>query len=470
MSILYTPPDGAAADFIPFYWKGQYHLFYLKDYRNVEKHGDGTPWFHLVTEDFVHFEDWGEAIPRGVIGSQDRWIYTGCVVEHDGLFHIFYTGNNAHYRNIGKPVQAVMHATSRDLRTWERDETFTPLLPPEGYTMHDWRDPFVFWNDEAREWWMLLAARRAERPGLRGVTALLASPDLRTWQLREPFWAPDLYYTLECPDLFRMGDWWYLVFSEFSERHTTHYRMSRSLKGPWIAPPDDDFDTRAFYAAKTAGVGNERYLFGWLASRQGDKDNGPWQWGGTLMTHRLAQRPDGTLAVSLPESVAAVFGSPLPVVPNPLSGTWQCATAAARAEPLHGRSLLALGELPQSALLDVTLTLDPGTHGAGVFLRADPCDSGFQHEVRLDLHRQRVVLDRHIRWMDTPFVLERPCALVAGRPVRVRVLLDGTCVVVYVDDTVALSGRIYEPFGARWGMFVDDGGARVAQVAVTVRG
>jgi hypothetical protein len=29
--IFYRPLDGVAADFIPFYWEGVYHLFYLKD-------------------------------------------------------------------------------------------------------------------------------------------------------------------------------------------------------------------------------------------------------------------------------------------------------------------------------------------------------------------------------------------------------------------------------------------------------
>ena len=61
-----------------------------------------------------------------------------------------------------------------------------------------------------------------------------------------------LYFTHECPDLFRMGEWWYLVFSEFSERCVTRYRMARSLAGPWLAPAEDTFDGRAFYAAKTA--------------------------------------------------------------------------------------------------------------------------------------------------------------------------------------------------------------------------
>ena len=49
MGIFFRPDVGAAGDFIPFYWDGEYHIFYLQDYRNHEKYGEGTPWFHLVT-------------------------------------------------------------------------------------------------------------------------------------------------------------------------------------------------------------------------------------------------------------------------------------------------------------------------------------------------------------------------------------------------------------------------------------
>lgn len=40
----------------------------------------------------------------------------------------------------------------------------------------------------------------------------------------------------ECPDFFKMGDWYYLVFSNYTDGFCTYYRMSRSPKGPWITP------------------------------------------------------------------------------------------------------------------------------------------------------------------------------------------------------------------------------------------
>ncbi|MBZ0288496.1 MAG: hypothetical protein K8I30_12840, partial [Anaerolineae bacterium] len=75
------------------------------------------------------------------------WNITGCSI-------FFYTGHNPHFRAAGKPEQAVMHATSPDLVTWTKDPANPILFSDfERYEPHDWRDPFVFWNDEAREWW-----------------------------------------------------------------------------------------------------------------------------------------------------------------------------------------------------------------------------------------------------------------------------------------------------------------------------
>ena len=97
-------------------------------------------------------------------------------------------------------------------------------------------------------------------------------------------------------ELFQMGDYWYLVFSTFSDKFTTHYSIAKNPNGPWIIPEDDVFDTRADYAIKTASDGKTRFAFGWIASKYGDCDFGPWEWGGTMVFHELIQNPaDGTL-------------------------------------------------------------------------------------------------------------------------------------------------------------------------------
>jgi beta-fructofuranosidase len=465
MAILYRPADGVAADFIPFYWQGDYHLFYLKDYRDPAGHGEGTPWWHLVTHDFVHLEDCGEALPRGSAGAQDLWVFTGSAIEREGTFHIFYTGHNTHLKAQGRPVQAVMHATSPNLEHWTRDPSMC-FFAPEGYEPDDWRDPFVFWNEAEGRYWMLLAARKRVGPSRnRGCIALAVSPDLRQWTVREPFWAPDLYFTHECPDLFRIGEWWYLVYSTFSERHVTHYRMTRSLEGPWLCPANDTFDGRAYYAAKTAGDGQQRFVFGWLPTREGETDAGRWQWGGELVVHELAQQPDGTLTVHPPDPVWGAFARPLALAPQPMLGSWEIGERAVSARSVGRLSALSLGTLPKACTVEADLTFAPGTDGMGLLLRADPALDSY-YQVRLEPARQRLVFDRWPRPGDQPFVLERPLAMSPGVPVRLRVLVDGTCVVIYADDQIALSCRMYDHRTGQLGAFVSEGEGRFERLAL----
>lgn len=470
MSILYRPTDGVAADFIPFYWDGDYHLFYLKDYREPAAHGEGTPWFHLVTRDFVHFENWGEAIPCGTPDAQDLWIFTGSVIEKDGVFHIFYTAHNRNLRPSGGKTEAVAHATSTDLRTWTKDPDFLIYAPEEaGYEPHDWRDSFVFWNEEAGEYWMLLAARKSTGPiRHRGCVALMASQDLQHWELREPFWAPDEYMTHECPDLFRIGDWWYLVDSTFSERCVTHYRMSRSLQGPWLAPANDTFDARAYYAAKTAGNGLRRFGFGWLPTRDEEKDDGGWQWGGELVVDELVQQPDGTLTVRMPDTVQAAFTQPVPLSPLARLGAWEASGSTVQAAADGRLSMLTLGEMPDECLLETTITYQPGTYQCGVLLRAD-AELEYYYQVRLEPANQRIVFDRWPRPGDQPFMLERPLAMQPNVPVTLRILVDGTNVVVYANDLVALSCRMYDHRVGHAGLLVTEGAAAFEDITVKIR-
>ena len=47
----------------------------------------------------------------------------------------------------------------------------------------------------------------------RGCVGLCKSKDLHHWDYCEPFYAPmNAQCAFECPDFFRMGDWYYLVF------------------------------------------------------------------------------------------------------------------------------------------------------------------------------------------------------------------------------------------------------------------
>ncbi|HEY3341928.1 MAG TPA: glycoside hydrolase family 32 protein [Anaerolineae bacterium] len=466
-SFFYKPMGAWAADFIPFWANNRYHLFYLHDWRNAKDYGEGTPWYQVSTTDFVTFTEHGMMLRRGGRSEQDLYVFTGSVVQGQGQYHIFYTGHNPYFRQLSKPEQGVMHAVSDDLITWRKVGADTFYAPLDYYEMHDWRDPFVFWNDEAGEYWMLLAARLRTGPSRRrGCTALCTSKDLKSWQVREPFYAPGLYYTHECPDLFKMGDWWYLLFSEFSERVVTRYRMSRSISGPWLTPEDDQFDGRAFYAAKTASDGQHRYLFGWNPTREGEKDYGAWHWGGNLTVHEVVQQPDGTLHVQIPASVDNAFSQAQPVILRTALGKYTEIDNGIVLSASGTFTCAAYGPMPERCKIEATLTFIEPTRAGGIMLRASD-DLEKAYYIRLEPTRNRLEFDTWPRPGDIPYMteLERPITVPLDQPVKMKVIVDGTCCEVYVNNQIALSTRLYDLKNGQWGVFASEGKVRFEQLA-----
>ena len=153
--MFYRPDEKAVcADVIPFFEEGEFKLFYLKDYRNVAEHGEGCDWHLLTTKDLVHYEDQGVAIARGSADEQDLYVFTGCCIRTDEQYMIYYTGHNPYKRREGFPEQIIMRATSRDMKHWEKDPNFA-FAAPDWLEMHDFRDPFIFYDEEKKCYAML---------------------------------------------------------------------------------------------------------------------------------------------------------------------------------------------------------------------------------------------------------------------------------------------------------------------------
>jgi beta-fructofuranosidase len=484
MSNLFYKPEGAwVGDLIPFYKDDSFRLFYLHDWRENKKvQGEGTSWFELRTQDFVHYEQLGESLKHGSEDEQDLNCYTGCVIEAEGEYHLFYTGQNPHpeFCENGEPLQCVMHAVSSDLESWRKVPEDTFYSDGLLYERHDWRDPFVFWNEEAAEYWMLLAARRSDGPSRRrGCIALCASKDLRKWEIRQPFWDPKLYVTHECPDLFKMGDWWYLVYSTFSDRFVTHYRMSKSLSGPWTAPKHDAFDARAFYAAKTWSDGHKRYAFGWDPSKENESDFGEWQWAGNLVVHEVVQQPDGTLMVRIPETVSEYFSQRRPVEYGNRIGDWKVNQAFIEASAEETFACISAGSMPAVCKITANISLSEGTRGCGIMLRTNE-DMDEAYYIRLEPMHDRLVFDcwprrakGEAQWHiagDKPYAveLEVPIDLKAGVSYDVKIVVENSICVVYLADQVAMCTRLYNAKDGGWGFFVQEGSARFEEVSISI--
>ena len=437
---------------MPFYHDGQFYLFHQRDTRKPGPFGEPFGWALARTTDFVHFEDLGESLLRGGDDAQDQFIFAGSVFEANGMFYAMYTGFNRDYPAQGKASQVMMIAKSTDLIHWEKTSDQL-AVPQPGYDPNNWRDPYIFWNEDAQEYVMILGARKLEGKTARtGRTIWFTSPDLKQWNFKGDFWAPNLFFMHEMPDIFKMGDTWYLLTTEYSDKNKTIYRMSKTLDGLWKAPVDDAFDGRAYYAARTCSDGHQRYLFGWVPTKEQEDDLSEWQWGGTLVVHEVYQRPDGTLGVKIPEGVAQAFQ---------------------KKASLGRMTLTAQDSLSETYLthrtgdlfkFEANLTFTAGTRAFGIRMFEDEV-TGDAYEFIFQVGENRVSFNR------TPWSrinnrgLERPLVLEPGKTYQLQIIADDRIATLYIDG-VALNTRLYAKPGQALSVYVVDGNLTVTDAAI----
>jgi beta-fructofuranosidase len=353
-----------------------------------------------------------------------------------------------------KAKEAVMHAVSKDLKTWTKipEDTF---YAPEGYERHDFRDPFVIYNEAKQEYWMLVSARKDGA----GVLAVFTSKDMSHWQVREPLVIEDTAqdFMLECSDVFQMGDTWYLIFSEFSDKGATHYRTSTSLEGPWEKPARDLFDGKGFYAAKTGSLGDRRFLFGWVPTRENGKDYMKWDWAGNLAVHELVRSGDGTLGVKPPDEVTALFSQEMPLTEVRKLGNAASEGGALKLDGSGGLSGLVFGTLPPTAKITGSLTFDEKVDYTGIVFGVRE-EAEKAYGIRLQPEQNRVRYDAApgdaLGSIEPD--MQTPVKLTAGKAYDFTIIIENDVLSFYIGD-VALTTRIYKIPGGAWGWYSGGG-------------
>lgn len=453
--LYYQLPGTWFGDCMPFGAGNEFYLYHQRDTRKPCPFGEPFGWDLSTTSDFVHYEDRGVAVPRGSDEDQDQFIFAGSVFEAEGRYHIFYTGYNRDYPGMGKPSQVLMHAVSDDLLSWTKTSEALTISPQEGYDSDDWRDPFVVRDEERQEYLLILGARK-KGPKTRqsGRTVFFTSQDLNNWEFHGDFWAPDLYTMHEMPDLFRIGDWWYHIISEYSDKNKIVYRMAKSIRGPWLAPVDDAFDGRAYYAGRTFCLNGQRILFGWVPTKENCDDRGNFEWAGTFMAHEIYQRPDGTLGVKLPDTVWDVFRDSVSVEDFVITAPWKRETRIVAENT---------GDLFR---FEADVEFEEGTRSFGIrFYEDDETETGYQYIFRVGENLYEFEKNPNWQWPASMNIgLERPITLKAGKKYHLRLVVDDTIATLYMDG-VALNTRLYTKPGETVKLFATGGTLKATGVS-----
>lgn len=312
--LYYKPAVGCVGDPMPFYdpVARDFKVLYLQDYRPNQPYTYHPIWC-VSTSDAASYTSLGELVSCGAANEIDAAIGTGSTIYEDGVYYTFYTAHSADASQTGGYGEAVMLSTSRDFRNWEKNRSLL-ITPGDTYDKRDFRDPFVFKGDDGL-FHMLVSTRKEGK----GVIVEYTSPDLLDWADNGVFMTMmwDRFY--ECPDLFKMGDWWYLVYSEQHDAiRRVQYFKGRTLAelkattandaGIWPDGHEGFLDSRGFYAGKTASDGTDRYIWGWCGTRAGENNLSGFDWAGNLVAHKLIQHPDGTLTLGEAPALQRHFG------------------------------------------------------------------------------------------------------------------------------------------------------------------
>jgi beta-fructofuranosidase len=480
---IYRKPtfSDSTGDAIPFYHDGKYHIFSLTPPVGTTIYPARlrTTWSHAVSENLVDWKELETALIPGIGDEPDAdGCWTGSVIYGEGKYHAFYTG----YNISAKFQQTICHATSEDGIHWDKDKNNPCIVPKTDlFESLDWRDPYVFFNEEDRRYWIVFSARKKTGPiTRRGCVILYRSTNLKNWEYYGPIYEPKHTNCPECPELYKLGDNWYLSYSRFSEFVNTIYRISKSPFGPWRTPKHDGIGGRRFYAAKSMMDKNgRRFYFGWAHDRAGQSDKGEWYWGGAFaIPHEVTTNIDGELDVKMPQEIVDTFDTPVQWTFKPMENG--CVIYGTNTITVNSIGTLTYGffEIQETSFL-MNCQIKPGDccDYFGLLLKSDK-DAAKCIILAFDMGYQRVsltnlpmavdpfwaescqsILSPKMPGPDGPRVCEKPFEFKNGDVIDVKVVIDHDLIEIFVGEKVAFTYRSYEKAEYEIGFIVQDGNA-----------
>jgi len=267
----------------PFFWKGEYHMFY--QYNPDKPYHADMHWGHAVSRDIVHWTDLPIALAPTPGGPDEGGCWTGCTVDHDGVPTIIYTGV--------QPQTQCIAVSMDDMITWQKYEG-NPVIsaPPAGLTVTGFRDPCAWKEGDA---WYVIIGSGIE--GIGGTSLLYKSKDLINWEYMHPLYECDTAHTMhECPDFFPLGDKYVLITSPYDG---THWDVGTYADHKFRPEAHGKIDWGNYYAAKTmADDRGRRIIWGWVTEGRSVEEQIKAGWSGVLSFPRiLTLLPDNTLCI-----------------------------------------------------------------------------------------------------------------------------------------------------------------------------
>lgn len=240
------------------YYGGKYHAFF--QYNPYAPTWDTMHWGHAVSDDLVSWRQIETALYPDQAYENMGGCFSGSALEKDGKLYLFYTAVSKQYG------QAQASASSRDSIKFEKSP-HNPIIPHSPYCNvegqnKDFRDPKVFFA--FGKYYMVVGAAKGEE----GQILLYSSLDLVAWDYVGVLYASsDFGGTLECPDLFPLGEKWVLMFSAIKPTVVSTVFVVGTFDGTRFAVENETYSAfgQDFYAPQTLLTPDgRRVMIGWF--------------------------------------------------------------------------------------------------------------------------------------------------------------------------------------------------------------
>jgi len=443
-STYYKPEDSWLGDPMPYFENNTFYIFYLNDARD----GATTyhPWHLATTTDFVTYTDKGEMIPCGTSSEQDGALGTGSVFKYNNVYYAFYTGHNESL----DPDEKILLATSTDLIDWKKDTGFE-LRASDGCDRDNFRDPYVY-QDASGDFKMLISSRADFGDDWNGAILEYTSENLTDWSFESIFYKVEDDFMAECPDVFIEGDYQYLVYSGYDDR-LVHYRYRKNGDTEWIIPANETLDGIAYYAAKTASNGQERYLMGWCPTRDDNDDYSDFSWAGSLIVHRLISNDDGSLAVAVPQSISKSVADSIDLncfSENNVENDANTFTLDATTEEAYAVFEREIGTYK------ITTTITPAASTCLGFAFGACGERDETFKLIFDLTKKELRLD-DVTSDSSENITSVSLPVAENNRYDVSIVIENSICVAYVNDETVLTNRIYKMNNNPWSVFAENG-------------
>ncbi|MEQ9302911.1 MAG: GH32 C-terminal domain-containing protein, partial [Marinoscillum sp.] len=215
---------------------------------------------------------------------------------------------------------------------------------------------------------------------------------------------------------------------------------------------------------------------GWTPVNVDHTDTTSAAWGGNLVAHKLYQKPNGDLAVTIPHTLESQMetssytvtkNSQWGNVTNTQSGTHSYRLVSPASYDMA--NVIFDPVMSERYQISATVNFTSSNRDFGFMIGA--CDGWNDlFSLRFVPGENRFSFDKTKRPdIDSSTVADNdvPINLQTGVDYSVRILLENSMVVVYINDEVALSSRIYRAPGTNWGVFADHSDVTFSNIEVT---